>query len=229
MPEAVTGTFRVGKDASGEPDPKVLELVPTWPTNETFTDGGWKPGRRYVMRLFDGDGPLTASVRDVDGRAVSPLSPVQQLTLFAAKGSGIQDLFFDPKDGLGIRLLMRAGIGVGIVTGRRSEALMHRCRDLGIELVFDGIDDKAAVLPEVENRTGIAAGQMAYAGDDLPDLPLMKRVGVALAVADAHEEVVSRADWVTRTAGGQGAVREICEAILKAQNLWEGALAQFLG
>lgn len=143
--------------------------------------------------------------------------------------SGAQTKVFDPKDGLGIRLLMRAGIGVGIVTGRRSEALMHRCRDLGIELVFDGIDDKAAVLREVENRTGIAAGQMAYAGDDLPDLPLMKRVGVALAVADAHEEVVSRADWVTRTAGGQGAVREICEAILKAQDLWEGALAQFLG
>ena len=165
---------------------------------------------RIKLLLLDVDGVLTAGGIVYDD-------------------SGAQTKIFNPRDGLGIRLLMSAGIGVGIVTGRRSEALMHRCRDLGIELVFDGIDDKAAVLNAIEKRTGIDAGQMAYAGDDLPDLPLMKRVGVALAVADAHEEVVSRADWVTRTAGGQGAVREICEAILKAQNLWEGTLAQFLG
>jgi 3-deoxy-D-manno-octulosonate 8-phosphate phosphatase (KDO 8-P phosphatase) len=165
---------------------------------------------RIKLLLLDVDGVLTAGGIVYDD-------------------SGAQTKIFNPKDGLGIRLLMGAGIGVGIVTGRRSEALMHRCRDLGIELVFDGIDDKAAVLSAIEKRTGIDAGQMAYAGDDLPDLPLMKRVGVAVAVADAHEEVTSRAAWVTRAGGGRGAVREICEAILKAQGLWEKALEPFLG
>lgn len=140
---------------------------------------------------------------------------------------GAQTKAFDPKDGLGIRLLMEAGIGVGIVTGRRSGALTHRCRDLGIDLVFDGIDDKAAALTDVTARTGVIAEHIAFMGDDLPDLPLMKRVGVAIAVADAHEMVIARADLVTRAAGGHGAVREICEGILKARGLWDAALRRF--
>lgn len=141
--------------------------------------------------------------------------------------NGTQTKVFDVRDGLGIRLLITAGIAVGIVTGRRSEALVHRCRDLGIDLLFDGVADKASVLETTLVRTGLLAQEIAFVGDDLPDLPLMKRVGVAIAVADAHEKVRERALLVTRAAGGHGAVREICEQILKSQGLWETAVSRF--
>lgn len=142
--------------------------------------------------------------------------------------NGVQTKLFNPKDGLGIRLLMDAGIKVGIVTGRHSGALVHRCENLGIALVFDGVSDKAAVLPAVCDQTGIAAEQIAFMGDDLPDLPLMKRVGVSVAVADANEIVIAQADLVTEARGGRGAVREVCEKILKSQGLWEAALNRFM-
>ncbi len=142
---------------------------------------------------------------------------------------GAQTKVFDVKDGLGMRLLMDAGIGVGIVTGRRSDALAVRCRDLGIDLVFDGVADKASVLETVLRRCGLRAQQVAYAGDDLPDLPLMRRVGLPIAVADAHEAVRGAAALVTRRAGGRGAVREICERILESQGLWQSALKRFSG
>jgi 3-deoxy-D-manno-octulosonate 8-phosphate phosphatase (KDO 8-P phosphatase) len=128
---------------------------------------------------------------------------------------------FDVKDGLGIRLLQKAGIQTAIATGRRSEALRHRCRELGIELLYDGLKDKVPVVESISTRTGLTARQMAFAGDDLPDLPLMRRVGLAIAVADAHPLVRNHAQLVTRARGGRGAVREICEHILKAQGLWD--------
>ena len=164
--------------------------------------------------------PIELLLLDVDG--------VLSVGGIVYDDSGAQTKAFNPKDGLGIRLLMDSGIGVGIVTGRRSGALAHRCDDLGIDLVFDGIGNKAAVLAEVQSRTGLAARQIAFVGDDLPDLPLMKRVGVAIAVADAHDLVIRQADLVTRAAGGCGAVREICEDILKARGLWEAALERFM-
>lgn len=140
--------------------------------------------------------------------------------------NGEQYKIFDVKDGLGIRLLKEAGIGVGVVTGRTGKALLHRCRNLGIDLIFDGIRDKAAVLDAVRERTGIAAAATAFIGDDLPDLPIMKRVGLAVAVADAHERIRRAAHLITRAGGGRGAVREACEAILKAQGRWEELVAR---
>ena len=136
---------------------------------------------------------------------------------------------FHVRDGLGIRLLQRAGIQTAIATGRRSDALEHRCRELGIALRFDGLSDKTAVLEAVTARTALAPRQMAFAGDDLPDLPLMSRVGLAIAVADAHPLVRERAQVVTRAPGGRGAVREICESILKAQGRWDEIIEDFLG
>jgi 3-deoxy-D-manno-octulosonate 8-phosphate phosphatase (KDO 8-P phosphatase) len=141
---------------------------------------------------------------------------------------GSETKVFNVKDGLGIRLLMQTGIQVGIVTGRRSEALSHRCRDLGIDLVFDNVRDKAAILDTIINETGIDPEQMAFIGDDLPDVPVMRRVGLSIAVGDAHEMVVHRADMVTGAIGGGGAVREVCESILKAKRLWQTALEGFL-
>lgn len=134
---------------------------------------------------------------------------------------------FNAKDGLGLRLAMTAGITVGIVTGRRSKALRHRCENLGIRYLFDGVGDKAKMLPEIVAQTGIGPEQAAFVGDDLPDLPLMKRVGLAIAVADANGIVRQKADWTTRAPGGHGAVREVCEALLTAQGLWDEIIARF--
>jgi 3-deoxy-D-manno-octulosonate 8-phosphate phosphatase (KDO 8-P phosphatase) len=135
--------------------------------------------------------------------------------------NGEQIKIFNVKDGIGIRLLKEAGLQVGIITGRQCKALRHRCSNLGIELVFDGIRDKTKALEEITRQTGIALQAMAYMGDDLPDLPAMKTVGLAVAVADAHELVQKCAHMVTQAPGGKGAVREISEAILKAQNRWD--------
>jgi 3-deoxy-D-manno-octulosonate 8-phosphate phosphatase (KDO 8-P phosphatase) len=142
--------------------------------------------------------------------------------------SGEQIKQFTSRDGLGLRLLMDNGILVGIITGRISGALTHRCRNLGIDLIFDGIFNKAEALDRMARKTGIDPSAMAFMGDDLIDLPAMTRAGVAIAVADAVDEVKARADIVTRASGGHGAVREICDAILKAAGLWENALKPFL-
>lgn len=135
--------------------------------------------------------------------------------------NGEQIKVFNVKDGVGIRLLREAGLEVGIVTGRKGQALHHRCENLGIDLIFDGIRRKDQVLEAITARTGIAREAMAYMGDDLPDLPIMKRVGLSVAVADAHEILRQQAHMTTRARGGKGAVREISEAILKAQGLWD--------
>jgi len=135
--------------------------------------------------------------------------------------SGEQLKVFSVKDGLGIRLLQEAGIKVGIVTGRSGRALQHRCQNLGIDLVFDGVKDKAQALAQATERTGVLPEHTAFIGDDLPDLAIMKRVGLAVAVADAHAMVRQAAHFTTSAAGGKGAVRETCEAILKAQSLWD--------
>ncbi len=142
--------------------------------------------------------------------------------------SGEQIKQFTSRDGLGLRLLMDNGILVGIITGRISGALTHRCRNLGIDLIFDGIFNKAEALDRMARKTGIDPSAMAFMGDDLIDLPAMTRAGVAIAVADAVDEVKARADIVTRASGGHGAVREICDAILKAAGLWENTLKPFL-
>ena len=134
---------------------------------------------------------------------------------------------FNVKDGFGLRLVMQAGIQVGLVTGRASEALRHRCRDLGITTLYDGVRQKDLLLGEIAARTGVRAENTAFVGDDLPDLPIMRRVGLAVAVADAHEQVRTHADWTTAAAGGRGAVREVCDALLKAQGKWDEMMEMF--
>ncbi len=141
--------------------------------------------------------------------------------------AGSEIKVFNAKDGLGIRLLMDAGIRVGIVTGRRSKALRYRCKDLGISDIFDGVRDKAQIFDTIVEKTGISPENVAAMGDDLPDLPLLRRVGVAIAVADAAEAVRRSAHLVTHSGGGRGAVREVCEAILKAQQRWDAVLQRF--
>lgn len=135
--------------------------------------------------------------------------------------SGEQHKIFNAKDGVGIRMLKAAGIHVGIVTGRSGEALLHRCRNLGIDLVFDGVRDKAQLLDPITAQTGIGVEQIAFVGDDLPDLSIMRKVKLAVAVADAHPAIRDAAHMITVAGGGRGAVREVCDAILKAQGRWD--------
>ena len=135
--------------------------------------------------------------------------------------SGEQIKIFDVKDGLGVRLLHESGIRVGIVTGRQGRALRHRCKNLGIDMVFDGVWQKGGVLDEIVERTGLPPESMAFIGDDLPDLSIMKKVGLAVAVADADGLVRKGAHITTSAPGGRGAVREIAETILKAQGRWD--------
>jgi 3-deoxy-D-manno-octulosonate 8-phosphate phosphatase (KDO 8-P phosphatase) len=142
--------------------------------------------------------------------------------------SGEQIKSFSSKDGLGLRLLMDNHIRVGIVTGRKSAALGHRLQNLGIDLVFDGIRDKAAALDEIMTLTGIPPRQIAFVGDDLIDLPAMIRSGISVTVPDAPKEVKHHADHVTSARGGHGAVREICESILKSQGKWENIINTYL-
>ncbi|MFO7883999.1 MAG: HAD hydrolase family protein [Desulfobacteraceae bacterium] len=143
--------------------------------------------------------------------------------------SGEQIKVFHARDGLGLRLLMDNHIQAGIVTGRTAcSALTHRCRNLGIDLVCDGIKDKNAALGSIADTTGISLEHTAFMGDDLIDLPAMKIAGISITVPDAPEEVKKRADIITKARGGQGAVREACEMILKAKNLWEKALRPYI-
>lgn len=134
---------------------------------------------------------------------------------------------FSVKDGLGLRLIMDAGITVGIITGRRSRALTARCHNLGIDLVYDNVKDKVAALEAILDRTGIKANETAFAGDDLPDICVMNRIGLAIAVSDAAVEVRQAALLTTEKKGGDGAIREVCELILKARGDWEGIIRRF--
>jgi 3-deoxy-D-manno-octulosonate 8-phosphate phosphatase (KDO 8-P phosphatase) len=143
--------------------------------------------------------------------------------------SGEQIKIFNVKDGLGIRMLKEAGIQVGVITGRKGKALRHRCQNLGLTLVFDGARDKIKAMKKIAGETGIPLESMAFIGDDLPDLSVMQKAGLAVAVADAHEMIRHIAHVTTRAKGGRGAVREICEAILKAQNKWDDLIDRLFG
>ncbi len=164
--------------------------------------------KQIKMLLLDVDGVLT------DGK-------------ITYSDSGEQIKSFDSKDGLGLRLLMDAGIKVGIITGRSSKALKHRCANLGIDLLFDGISDKSLALNDIIQQTGIEVSNMAFVGDDLIDLPVMKKVGVSVAVCDASMDVKDHSDIVLSQNGGDGAVRELCETILKAKDLWDNILKKY--
>ncbi|MCK5686451.1 HAD-IIIA family hydrolase [bacterium] len=142
--------------------------------------------------------------------------------------SGEQIKKFNAKDGLGIKLLMEAGVKVGIISGLSSNALKHRCNKLGITLLFTDIKDKAKALDSILTKTGINAEKMAFVGDDLIDLPVIKRVGVSFCVSDASCDIKKHCDIITDLKGGHGAVREVCEQILKAKGLWEDILNKYL-
>ncbi len=164
--------------------------------------------KKIKLLLLDVDGVLT------DGKIIYD-------------DQGLETKFFNVKDGVGIRLLIECGLEVGIITGRVSRVVQHRCANLGIKKVYQGVSNKVATYKKIIEECALSEEEVAYMGDDLPDLPLFDLVGVPIAVADAHELVRKKARIVTRAEGGQGAVREICEMLLKAHELWDKAIAFF--
>jgi 3-deoxy-D-manno-octulosonate 8-phosphate phosphatase (KDO 8-P phosphatase) len=132
-------------------------------------------------------------------------------------------------DGLGIQLLNRTGVQTAIISARTSPIVIRRASDLGITHVFQGQHDKRLAFVELLARTGVAAAECGYIGDDVIDLPLLTRVGFAVTVPSGHPEVQHRAHYVTTNPGGRGAVREVCDMVMRAQGTYEQALAPYFG
>jgi len=134
---------------------------------------------------------------------------------------------FHARDGHGIKLLKRTGVDVAIISGRKSKSVALRMKMLGIEYVYQGHENKRQAFEELLSKTGHTPEQAAYVGDDLLDLPVMIRVGLAIAVNDANFAVKQRADWCTALPGGYGAVREVCDLIMQAQNTLQAIIESY--
>ncbi|MDW8293839.1 MAG: HAD hydrolase family protein [Aquificaceae bacterium] len=163
---------------------------------------------RLKLLLLDVDGVLT------DGRL-----------FYTPLGEEIK--VFHVRDGLGIKLAQRAGLMVGVISGRNSKALLNRLEELGIEEVHLGISHKLPVLEDMLRRLSMGYEQVAFLGDDLIDLPLLRRVGFPMVVADAPEELKEEALYTTSAKGGEGAVREAIEFLLKLRNQWKEVTEQY--
>jgi 3-deoxy-D-manno-octulosonate 8-phosphate phosphatase (KDO 8-P phosphatase) len=153
---------------------------------------------RTRLLVLDVDGVLT------DGRLY-----------YGAGGEALK--VFHVRDGLGVKLLAGVGVTAAVISGRRSAMTARRCRELGIRHVFQGVQEKLATFHRLREKLSLACGECACVGDDLPDVPLMREVGLAFAVADAHPEARRAAQVTTRLPGGKGAVREVCDYLLRAR------------
>ncbi|HEV3136962.1 MAG TPA: HAD hydrolase family protein [Pirellulales bacterium] len=140
---------------------------------------------------------------------------------------GIESKQFHIRDGLGIKLWQRAGYKFGLVTGRSSHIVKIRAAELGVEIVRQTAEEKLPVVQDILKQLGLEPGQACYIGDDLPDLPVMRSMGLGVAVADACAEVRQAAHFVTELRGGEGAVRETIEVILKAQRRWSDLIQKY--
>lgn len=165
-----------------------------------------KRAKSIRLALFDVDGVLTDGNIYID-----------------ANGEEIKR--FNTQDGHGIRLLQHYGIEVGIITGRASKALEHRMADLQIKHVVKGCSDKFSAYQELLTKLNFSEKETSYVGDDIVDLQIMTRCGLAIAVANAHTFVKQHAHWQTTEYGGNGAVREVCELLLASQGLLDEALS----
>lgn len=141
---------------------------------------------------------------------------------------GHETKIFDVRDGHGIKLLMRAGVEVAIVTSRESDVVGHRAKNLGIKHVYQGAVEKIKAYGDLIGSLGLKPHETACMGDDLVDIPMMKKAAFAVTVPDAANEVIERSHYVTKHPGGRGAVRETAELILKAQGKWESAISRYL-
>ncbi len=165
--------------------------------------------KKIRLLLLDVDGVLT------DGR------------LYFAE-DGIELKAFNILDGHGIKMLQATGVEVGIVTGRQSALVARRAANLGITILLQGREDKFCAVEEILAEKKIALSEVAYVGDDLPDLAAIRNVGLGMTVANAYALVKQHAKYVTQARGGEGAVREVCDFIMRAQNTLEAELEKYV-
>jgi 3-deoxy-D-manno-octulosonate 8-phosphate phosphatase (KDO 8-P phosphatase) len=166
-------------------------------------------GKNIKLAIFDVDGVLT------DGRLY-----------FLEDGSEFKT--FNTLDGQGIKMLIASGVHTAIISGRRTPVVERRAQNLGIQHLYQGREDKLVVLDELLAQLNLSYEQVAYLGDDLPDLPVIRRVGLGMAVANAASFVRQHSHGITQARGGEGAAREFCELILSAQGSLEAAHAAYL-
>lgn len=164
---------------------------------------------RIKLVIFDVDGVLT------DG------------SLFVGD-DGQEYKAFNSRDGHGIKMLMKHGVDVAIITGRTSKVVEHRVANLGIVHVYQGAHNKRTCFNELVSKVGIDPQDIAYVGDDVVDLPVMTQVGFAIAVQDAHPFVKQHAHWQTPNSGGRGAARDVCELLLEARGTLKTELESYL-
>jgi 3-deoxy-D-manno-octulosonate 8-phosphate phosphatase (KDO 8-P phosphatase) len=165
--------------------------------------------KKIRLLLTDVDGVLT------DGRII-----------YDSDGKELK--FFHVRDGHGLKLLISNGIEVGIITGRNSSIVEKRAKELGIKYIFQSVYNKAEVIDKIVALENIETEAIAYVGDDIVDLPAFKKVGFKITVPDAPLEVQKYADYITLNYPGKGAIREICEIILKSKGLWEGIITSYV-
>jgi 3-deoxy-D-manno-octulosonate 8-phosphate phosphatase (KDO 8-P phosphatase) len=196
--------------------------------------------RKIKLIIFDVDGVLTdgkiwifpapanspsSSENDTPKSSANSDRPgglgFQSASLIEAKG-------FHAHDGTAIMLARMAGIKSGIITKRVSETVALRARDLKMDHIYQGIQDKAAVFAQILEKDGITAAEAAFVGDDVIDLPAMRKCGLAIAVKNARPEVKAEAHWTTSHAGGDGAARDAVEYILKAQGVWKKTVEEYI-
>ena len=164
---------------------------------------------RIKLVLFDVDGVLTDGRLYLDNR-------------------GEEYKSFHSRDGHGLKMLMRNGVDTGVITGRNSQIVAHRTRELGMQHVHQGCHDKLPVYEDLVQRLGMQHEEIAFVGDDVVDLPIMLRAGLAVAPQDGHFYVKRHAHWITPCAGGRGVARDVCELILLAQDKYLDEMQRYL-
>jgi 3-deoxy-D-manno-octulosonate 8-phosphate phosphatase (KDO 8-P phosphatase) len=167
-----------------------------------------KRAAKIKLILLDVDGVLTDGGIIIDDR-------------------GVESKRFDVRDGQGITLLIQAGIQVGLLTGRYSSIVRRRAKELGVTIVYQGAQNKMEIYERIRRKIGLTDEEIAYIGDDIADLPVLRKVGFAIAVRDGWPGLRVEVDYVTETKGGKGAVREVSELLLKAKSLWEGLTRRY--
>lgn len=168
-----------------------------------------KRAARVDLLLMDVDGTMT------DGSVI---------LLSQTDGTALEIKTFDAHDGQGLTLAQTAGLRTGCITGRESSALLRRAHEMKMEFIYMKQPLKMPAYEEILRRTGLSDSAVAYIGDDLPDIPLMRRTGLAVAVGDAVPEVKKAAHYTTKAPAGHGAVREAVELILKSKGIWEAMI-----
>lgn len=194
-------------------------LIPRTFPSASIPSGAGEKSKAAAFSLEDAAKKIRLIIFDVDGILTDGA------IIFA--GSSLEIKSFHVRDGHGIKIAKRCGLEVALVTGRYSEVVDRRARDLGIDLVHQAVWDKKPVLDELVEKLSLRHDEVAVLGDDVVDIPIMRRVGLSITVPEAPQEVKQASDYVTRLPGGQGAAREAIEIILKSQGKWKEALARY--